>query len=378
METEQLILKVLIVDDELPMGRGAERCLRDYSFVLPQLQQQVNFHSLHVDNVVDFNNQLESGDYQIILLDYKMPDCCGLDLLSKIKKNYPHLVTVMVTAYASLETAISATKLGSFDFLPKPFLPDELRNVVQKAATHYLLGKHARDFAAEKRRIRYQFISILSHELKAPIAAVEGYLNLLKGEEVELTPESSREMIERGLIRMEGMKKLIYDLLDLTRLETKPQQRGELVTLDLVKILRTSIEKYQEIAQKREIKIVPRIVSPVTILGDETEFVILFDNLISNAIKYNLNQGRVDIELFQDDQNISYVVTDTGIGIAPRDQARLFSDFVRIKNSATAHILGTGLGLSIAKKVAHLYGGEIRVESTQGLGTKFHVQLPSV
>ena len=87
---------------------------------------------------------------------------------------------IMITAYASLETAVTATRRGAYDFLAKPFTPEELRGAVRKAARHLILQRQARRLAEEKRQVRFQFISVLAHEMKAPIAAIEGYLQMIR------------------------------------------------------------------------------------------------------------------------------------------------------------------------------------------------------
>src|SRR5512137_3150853 len=112
----------------------------------------------------------------ILLLDMKLPGKSGLDVLREIRERRLDILTVMITAYATLETAIEATKRGAHDFLPKPFTPEDLRVAVRRAVRHYVIQREARRLAEEKRQVRFQFISVLGHELKAPLAAVEGFL----------------------------------------------------------------------------------------------------------------------------------------------------------------------------------------------------------
>ena len=127
----------------------------------------------------------------------------------------------MITAYATFETAVQATKLGAYDFLAKPFSPEELRYAVRKATNQLILSRQARRLAEEKRQVRFNFISVLSHELKAPLNAIEGYLKILRTTEAD----QNLQMIERSLVRLDGMQKLIFDLLDLTRIESGQSER---------------------------------------------------------------------------------------------------------------------------------------------------------
>ena len=112
------------------------------------------------------------------------------------------------------------------------------------------------------------------------------------------------------------------------------------------------------------------------LVADRGELEILFNNLVSNAVKYNREGGRVDVTVDEAGGGLRVVVADTGIGLTPEEAARLFQEFVRIKNDRTRGIAGTGLGLSIVKKLAQLYGGDVHVQSQPGVGSTFEVTLP--
>ena len=144
-----------------------------------------------------------------------------MDVLDELKASGREVLTIMITAYATFETAVKATKLGAYDFLAKPFTPDELRYALRKATSQLILSKQARKLAEEKRQVRFNFISVLAHELKAPLNAVEGYLNILRTTE----EDQNLQMVERSIMRVDGMKKLIGDLLDLTRIESGQRER---------------------------------------------------------------------------------------------------------------------------------------------------------
>ena len=144
-----------------------------------------------------------------------------MDVLDALSGMGRDVLTIMITAYATFETAVKATKLGAYDFLAKPFTPDELRYAVRKATSQLILSRQARKLAEEKRQVRFNFISVLAHELKAPLNAVEGYLNILATTEAD----QNLAMVERSIVRVDGMKKLISDLLDLTRIESGQRER---------------------------------------------------------------------------------------------------------------------------------------------------------
>jgi signal transduction histidine kinase len=300
----------------------------------------------------------------------------GLDVLQEVLNRRYDTLTVMITAYATLEMAIEATKRGAHDVLPKPFTPDDLRVAVRRAVRHYLMQREARRLVAEKRQVRFQFISVLGHELKAPLAAVEGFLQILKDGTAGDDPEVISRVIDRALVRTEGMRKLIVDLLNLTRIESG-QKRRDLAETDLREVARASIDTVSAAAGDRGITIALHAPDRVPFVADRDEVEIILNNLVSNAVKYNRDGGRVDVTLepAADGPGWRIRVSDTGIGMAPDDAARLFQEFVRIKNDQTRSIPGTGLGLSIVKKIAQLYGGDATVESELGVGSTFTATL---
>jgi two-component system sensor histidine kinase/response regulator len=276
----------------------------------------------------------------------------------------------MITAYATFETAVKATKLGAYDFLAKPFTPDELRYALRKATSQLILSKQARKLAEEKRQVRFNFISVLAHELKAPLNAVEGYLNILRTTE----EDQNLQMVERSIVRVDGMKKLIGDLLDLTRIESGQRERT-IKRLDLGELAKASFELFAGDAERRGITMELDAAEGLELFADAGEAEIVINNLVSNAVKYNRDGGRVTVRMMRKGDAVRIAVTDTGIGLAPEEAAKLFNEFTRIKNEHTVKILGSGLGLSTVRKIANMYDGEATVKSEPGVGSTFTVTL---
>jgi signal transduction histidine kinase len=181
-------------------------------------------------------------------------------------------------------------------------------------------------------------------------------------------------MVDRTLVRAEGMRKLIVDLLNMTRIESG-QKRREFVAADLREAAAAAIETSAPAAAARGIAIHLDAPERAPIVADRGELDIIFNNLVSNAVKYNRDHGRVTITVDRADALWRLRVADTGIGLSSEDAQRLFQDFVRIKNEQTRTIPGTGLGLSIVKKLVLLYGGDVSVESQPGVGSTFTVTL---
>ena len=367
-------LKILVVDDELGIRLGVTRALQDFRVRMPDLESEVGFELGQAESGEEALERLASDRPDILLLDHKLPGISGIEVLERLASEPRDMLTVMVTAYATIETAVSATKRGAYDFLAKPFTPDELKSTIYKAARHLLLQREARRLQREKRQVRFQFISVLAHELKAPLAAVEGYLSLLQGGVVEPGSPKYDGIVERSLQRIGGMRKLIVDILDLTHIESGQKQR-ELAEVDVRSIASRAIETATPAAEARRLTISLDGPEAPVFLADAGELEIIFNNLVSNAVKYNRPGGRVEVRVRTERETLIVEVADTGIGMSAEEMARLFGEFVRIKNAKTRDILGTGLGLSIVKKLAQLYGGDVAVTSEPDIGSTFTVRL---
>jgi len=370
-------LNVLVVDDEPGMRSGIERVLRNATIALADIDKTVAVSLAAASDGEQALAHIEAERPDLILLDHHLPGISGMEILEKIAGDSgaaPDMLAIMITAYASLETAVSATKRGAYDFLAKPFTPQELKATVRKAARHLILQREARRLAEEKRQVRFQFISVLAHELKAPLGAIDGYLHLMQDRVAGDELGAYDKIVNRCVVRLDGMQKLIYDLLDLTRIESGQKNR-RIESVDLREIAEQSIESYIPDATKREITIELDIEPETQMTVDRGELEIILNNLISNAVKYNRDGGRVDVVCRTADEVVTITVSDTGIGMAPEDVEKLFGEFTRIKNAKTRDILGSGLGLSILKKLAQLNGGDVSVTSEVDKGTTFTATL---
>ncbi len=370
-------LLVFSVDDELGIRMGIQTILEAYSFTLSNLHREVEFTVETFGTGEDLLAALEDHTPHLCLLDCKLPGIGGLEILETVLSKRDDIVSIVITAYATLETAIKSTKMGAFDFLAKPFTPDEFRYTLRKAASHVVLKREALKLEEERKQIRFQFLSVLAHELKSPINAVEGYLDLLENKLLGNDIESYTAVVDKCMRRIGGMRKLIADLMDLTRLESGQKPR-EQEFLDLKALAERSLESVEVAAEKRGISLSLETHGLEPFLGDEGEMEIIFNNLISNAVKYNRDGGKVEVTITGTPEGAYTIsVTDTGIGLTQEEQDKLFREFVRIKNKDTRNIPGSGLGLSIVKKLALMHGGDATVRSEKGVGSTFTVTLIS-
>jgi len=368
-------LKILIVDDEFGIREGIKRILRKHSSSFPFIEEDFDFELSEAEDGLLALEKIKKNNYDIILLDNKLPGMEGIEILSKIRELKKEASVMMITSYASLELAVEATQKGAYNFVPKPFTPDELRTAIDDLVKHLYLKRMTRNLSKEGRQIRFHFLSVLSHELKSPLNAIDGYLRIMQDKQAGDKIENYDTMINRSMERINGMRGLIMDLLDLTRIQSGEKKR-ELKKTELVDIARQAVATIEPLAIQKNIKLDIQLPEMLYMKADSTELEIIFNNLLSNGIKYNKDYGDLKFIITENNHKILIEVEDSGIGMSNDEQAMLFKEFVRIKNAQTRKISGSGLGLSIVKKIVDLYHGDILVESESGKGTKFMIELP--
>jgi two-component system, sensor histidine kinase and response regulator len=366
-------LSILVIDDEPGIRESIKRALRNYKISLSYIESEYEFETETAETAEAGLEMMNKKHYDILLLDNQLPGMNGVDLLKLMHDSQKEILTIMITAFASIETAVTATKNGAYDFLTKPFTPQELKEAILKASKHYILTNSAKKFTEEKKKIRFQFISILSHELKSPIAAVSNYLKLMEKKIAGNDISAYAEFINRSQIRIKDMEKLIFDLLDLTRIESGEKKR-ELYEVRFDDVINETLKNFAEDISKREIT-VEKHISEISLMADRTELEIIANNFISNAIKYNVDRGKVTVRLEKMKGELHFSVADTGIGIEEKDIEKLFKEFSRIKNEKTQTISGSGIGLSTVKKIVSLYDGSVSVRSKPDEGSEFTVIL---
>jgi two-component system, sensor histidine kinase and response regulator len=369
------VLKVLVIDDEPGIRSGVSRILNNFHVTYPFMDEDYTYEVSDAGTGEDGITMIETDMPDILLLDNKLPGMQGVEVLEYIRKKNYDIVVAMITSYASLDVAIRATRDGATDFIPKPFTPQELKSSLENITKQLYLRRITHKLKQEGKKIRYQFLSVLSHELKAPLNALEGYLRMMQERQAGDRIEDYATPIERSLQRIQGMRNLIMDLLDFTkiRLERKEEKIQE---VNLSEIASGAIITVQPYAIQMDVNVTLDVRSDVVIMADPDDIEIVFNNLISNAVKYNKRGGKAEVTIDSSDSEAILIVSDSGIGITKNDTENLFTEFVRIRNEKTRNISGSGLGLSIVRKVVELYHGTIKVDSTPDVGTVFTIRLP--
>jgi two-component system sensor histidine kinase/response regulator len=369
------VLKVLVIDDEPGIRSGVTRILSNFNVNYPFMDEDYTFEVNEAPTGEEGISTIDRDKPDIVLLDNKLPGMQGVEVLEYIRNKKYDIVVAMITSYASLDVAVKAHRFGATDFIPKPFTPQELKSSIENIAKQLYLKRITNKLNEEGRKIRYQFLSVLSHELKAPLNAIEGYLRMMQERQSGNRIDDYETPIERSMQRIQGMRNLIMDLLDLTKIRFERKEE-KIEEVNLADIAAAAIVTAQPYAIQMEVTINLIVKSDAILMADPTDMEIIFNNLISNAVKYNKTGGKAEIVLDSNKKEAVIAFSDTGIGIKDSDKETLFDEFSRIRNEKTRNISGSGLGLSIVKRVVELYNGYIAVESKPDFGTTFTVRLP--
>jgi PAS domain S-box-containing protein len=222
--------------------------------------------------------------------------------------------------------------------------------------------------------LKDEFVSLVSHELRTPLTSIRGYLELvLDGAAGSLTEEQERflRVVERNADRLLG---LVGDLLFVAQVDAG-RLPVEFKNLDLALVVRECVDGVKPTAAAKGIELIVEA-PPVAAKGDRSRLDQLLGNLVSNAVKFTPDGGRVIVRVSEHDESALIEVSDNGIGVPAAELNKLFTRFFRSTTATEKAIPGTGLGLVIAKAIAEAHGGQIAVESREGVGTTFKVTLP--
>ncbi len=191
--------KILIIDDEPGIREGTKRILQNFRVDYPFMDEQIDFQVLEAENGKSGIEIIDKEQPEILLLDNKLPDIQGVEVLEYVKSKHYDIVVVMITSYASLELAVKATRDGAYDFIPKPFTPQEIRASVENITKQIFLKRMTQSLNNTGKQIRFQFLSVLSHELKAPLNAVDGYIKMIKERQFGNSVDAYEEMLDRSI-----------------------------------------------------------------------------------------------------------------------------------------------------------------------------------
>lgn len=356
---------VVVIDDDRAIRLSCEKILARSGYEVECFENG----ALGLEAVADRKPAL-------VLVDLKMPGISGLEVIARVREIDPTAVVIVITGYASIESAVDAMKAGAYDFLPKPFSPDELRLVAERGLEKRRLVLEARRGELERELLKRRFVTFVSHQLKSPLVAVHQYLEVLKrlGDTNDVRPK--REMwLDRCLERTDELTSIIEDWLTLASLEQASFSRTREI-VDVRSTITKLVEVYEGTASEQSVTVTADLpASPCPVSGDPTCLTVLFDNLIINGIRYNRPGGSVTVRAECRPGEVVISVADTGLGIPESCLPMLFDEFFRVGGRREGPS-GTGLGLPISRRIATEHGGVIDVQSVEGSGSTFTVRLP--
>lgn len=412
-------------------------CIDDEESVLITLQAvlEMEGYDVQVANQTGLGLELiRTQPLDLVLTDLRIDERDGMAMLKAVKAVDPEIIVILLTGYASLQSAIQAMRAGAYDYLVKPCDVDELKLTIARglekrglalalkarvseledanariagfadelqhrvqAATAELAtrvdqiertnAELARLYEVERQQTAHfqelsdrksAFLSMVAHELRTPLTGLRGFTELLRMRSGEQDPRRER-LIMLVLQQVDRLSDLVNELLSLTNIE---QQRLILHRegADLVARLADVVERFRLIYPQRTISL-ERGIEDCYGLWDANRLDQVLSNLIENAVKYSPDEHPVEVTIERTGSSngncVTISVQDRGIGIAPEDQARLFGKFFRASN-AEAYQNGLGLGLFISQEIVRQHGGTISLESTPGEGTTFCLTLPIV
>jgi len=368
--------KILIVDDILANIEVLHETLEQEGYVISV--------ATHGKMALDVAPHLKPD---LILLDIMMPGMSGYETCQKLKANehtrdFP---VIFISAKGETEDIVEGFRVGGVDYIAKPFRREEVCSRVRThAQLNYFKKKQKnriQELEFQNNRlaklddIKNRFLGTAMHDLRNPLSSISGLSELfLRGEE-SYTADEKKNLVKLINKTSKDLLRMVHDLLDISVFES-----GELSLKpssgNLSDVLLAQVQVNQVYSSQKNINIVSSLKKVPDSIFDPNRIGQVMDNLINNAIKFSQPGTSVEIGLSSSEQNLEFYVKDEGPGIPEKDQSQLFTEFPKIGVYPTGGEKSTGLGLSIVKKIVEAHFGSIQVESEEGRGTVFYVQLP--
>lgn len=326
---------------------------------------------------------LNERQYDVVLTDLRLGDMDGVDVLKEVQRTSPDTAAIMLTGYASLESAVAALRSGAYDYLMKPSDVEELRATVNRAIERRALRRRLLELE-EVDRLKTQFLSMASHELRTPLTAVSGFIQVARrritraaenDSGVDWKQEATRaaETLELAQRQSRRLGRLVDELLDVSRLQLGRVDL-QLRELDLVACVHEVIERMKLLQTSHAFEL-EADTDKAVINADQDRIDQVFENLLGNAVKYSPTGGAVTVRIGVSGAEAQVSIGDQGIGIAPDELQNIFNIFYRSPDPRAGHVGGLGLGLYISREIVARHGGRLWAESTE-TGSTFHVALP--
>ncbi|HOP63113.1 MAG TPA: response regulator [Spirochaetota bacterium] len=349
--------KLLIIDDEDIVLKSCIRILRNEDY--------------EIDTAYSGEeglNKIDENKYDLVITDLMMPGMSGMDVLRNVKERKLDLIVVIFTGYATAETAREALKMGAFDYIPKPFTPEEFRDVIHNAIKS----------GEGSEATMLDLMAIVSHELKSPVSVVHTTAQTLaKGYFGNLEPKQ-KEILETIIRNCQYLEDIIRSYIDLSKMELDDLEAFNQKVNLVDDVVNGVLEIPEYSSNMKQMPIITDFKIKPVIQGDPNLLQIVITNLVNNAIKYGREKTEIKISVYDKGGDIIFSIYNQGVGISKEDiDTRLFSKFGRLRQKGTEGVKGSGLGLYICRKIIEKHNGKMWVESVPGEYVNFFFSIPA-
>jgi signal transduction histidine kinase len=368
-------VKVLLVEDNPGDARLTIEALKEAG--------THRFAVTHVERLADAQTRLRDEPFDLVLLDLSLPDAKGLSTVRRVEGADPSIPIVVLSGFDNETLALEAVQAGAQDYLVKGESSGEtiaraIRYAIERKRGEKLLFE-AKENAESASKAKSEFLATMSHELRTPLNAILGFSEVIQNEIFgPIGNPRYQEYLDDIINSGRHLLDLINEILDLAKIEAGKADiyEEELSTRDLID---ACLRLVKERAMTSRVTITTRLDDGLrTLRADESMLKKIVLNLLSNAVKFTPPGGEVVVEAKPDEDGaLLLIIADNGIGIAEKDQGRVFEYFVQVDGALNRKYVGTGLGLPLAKSLTELHGGTIVLKSALGAGTTVTVRFPA-
>lgn len=315
----------------------------------------------------------KTHEIHLLLVDYFMPRMTGEQLIREIRQFDPYVQIILQTGYSGEKPANQMmAELDIQGYHDKADGPDKLLLWVDVGLKAHTLISRLR----ERERLQGELVANVSHEFRTPLHIIAGYTDLLLQGEFGELPESAVESLHRMAAAGENLSQLVSDLLKYGKLESGVSEATSqwLTTEEIaseIERLATLLLEEKDVRFQSDVELAPE-----GFVTDGVKLRTILRNLVTNAVKFT-TRGTISLRIGQTRDSILFSVSDTGTGIAPKDQEIVFEPFRQADGSVTRQQRGIGLGLALSRKLARILGGDLVLESEPGVGSTFTLTLPA-
>jgi len=373
---------IIVVEDET-----------DTRATLCHTLEDIGYRAIGLKTGANALEMIRRSPFNVVITDIKLPDIDGMEILELAKEMNPDVAVIMMTSYASMETAVDAINQGAYAYFVKPINPGEIKTAIANALSQQSLLQEnkrlveslqqsnkllfeANEELKKATQAKSEFLAHMSHELRTPLNVIIGFSELMINEVPGKISKEQRRCLDDTLTSGKQLLDLTSEVLDLSKVESgKMRLRLTNITLtEVIESLRSTIMPMLA-PRKQSLNVeVEEGLPPVH--ADKAKLRQVLLNLLSNAAKFTPDGGELKIEAVRENDWCQVSVIDNGIGIKEEDQERIFEPFCQLDNPLTEEKDGTGLGLTLVKQIIERHGGRIWIESEYEKGSRFTFTLP--